>query len=296
MRPLGDAVPLADAGELARFLRRGRVARLTLAAALVCAALAAFVFARGLDPRETALIPPGSNGVIVVDVSASISATTYRQIGRVLGEAAARGGRYGVVMFSDSAYEAVPPGTDARELRRFQRFFTPLAPHERRAAGGMILTYGNTSFPANPWQSSLTAGTRISRGLRLAREVLARDRVERPAVVLVSDLATDQSDIPLLAEALIGYVRAGIPLRVVALAASPQDKAFFSALLARGGGGVVDAPRPSAPASDGSWLAATTFPGTLVLAVAAVLALLAANEFWCGRLTWGRRDGRGVAA
>lgn len=294
MSRLGDSVPLADARDLAPLLRRGRVVRLALAGALVAASLSALALARGLEAREAALIPPGSNGVVVLDVSASISATTYRQIGRVLAEAAEQGGRYGVVLFSDTAYEALPPGTDARELRRFQRFFTPLAPQARRA-GGTIVTYGDASFPANPWQTSLTAGTRISEGLRLARAVLARDRVKRPAVVLVSDLATDQSDIPLLAETLIGYIRAGIPLRVVALAASPRDKGFFSAFLRRDGG-VVDAPRPGVRDSQDAWLRATVFPRGLVLAAALVLALLAANELWCGRLTWGRRAQREVPA
>ena len=60
----------------------------------------------------------------MLDVSASISADTYSRIGATLSSLARSGGRYGLVVFSDQAYEALPPGTPASDLRPLVRYFT----------------------------------------------------------------------------------------------------------------------------------------------------------------------------
>jgi hypothetical protein len=62
--------------------------------------------------------------------------------------------RFGVVLFSDDAYEALPPGTPARELRPFVRFFAPHPRYQHDASGALR--------PRSPWDQSFSAGTSIS--------------------------------------------------------------------------------------------------------------------------------------
>ena len=54
--------------------------------------------------------------MLVLDVSSSIQPRVYRQIGDTLGRAIREGGRFGVVLFSDLAYELSLPGSRAAEL------------------------------------------------------------------------------------------------------------------------------------------------------------------------------------
>jgi hypothetical protein len=191
-------------------------------------------------------------------------------------------------MFSDTAYEAVPPGTPVSALRGFARFFTPLRGSRNIRVQG-TLRLGQYAFPINPWASGFTAGTKISTGLRLARSILARDHVVNPSIVLVSDLATDQSDIAALSDTLISFRRSRLPLRIVALSPTPSDEQFFVNML--GANALKRAPLPIAgpappPLPTSS---AGSFPKLLVATSALLLLLLAINELWCGRLTWAAR-------
>src|SRR5581483_6418490 len=105
----------------------------------------------------------------------------YDQIERTLQDLAGSGRRIGLVLFSDIAYEALPPGTPASELRPYVRFF--------RARG-----------TPNPWQEAFAGGTRIWSALDLAHRMLQRDHVGNGAVVLISDLADAPNDRALLAQ------------------------------------------------------------------------------------------------
>src|SRR4029453_5626296 len=84
----------------------------------------------------------------------------------------------GLVVFSDVAYELLPPGTPVRELQPLLRLLTPEGGH----------------LPRNPWNTSFTAGTRISTALDLARRMLRRDHVKDGSILLVSDLETAPTD------------------------------------------------------------------------------------------------------
>jgi hypothetical protein len=279
-------IPLADAGTMAAPLRRARVVRLVLAAALAACIVASYASARGLDEGTGTLAPRGTNGVIVLDVSASISSSVYRQVGKVLQEAVRNGGSYGLVIFSDTAYEALPPGTPATALNGFARFFTPLRGGTNiRVQGTHRL--GQYAFPINPWASGFTAGTKISTGLRLARRVLARDHVAKPSIVLVSDLATDQSDVARLSSTLIAFRRANVPLRVVGLSATPSDEDFFARMVGKNALRPAPLPIPGRAEPPEETQAGGHFPGALVAACVVLMILLALNELWCGRLTWG---------
>ena len=105
-----DAIPLANAARLARVARRTAIARALLAGLLVALVVAAAAAARNPDLRQQAFVPEGSSGIVVLDLSASISTDTYERIGTTLSELASGGGSYGLVVFSDTAYEALPPG------------------------------------------------------------------------------------------------------------------------------------------------------------------------------------------
>jgi hypothetical protein len=284
-RHSGPRIPLSDTAGLARPLRRTRVIRIVLGIGLLLCGTAAFTLALDLREGRRGFLPAGSNGVIVVDVSASIAPNSYRQISDVLDEASKTGERWGLVFFSDNAYEALPPGTKGAAIAPFSRFFRPLR-RGQVVSESSTISIGDVSFPSNPWGEDFTAGTSISTGLALARQVLVRDRLEKPAILLVSDLATAQSDLPILREVLTEIVKDRIPLRVVGLSPAPHDKTFFDNVLGRE---VIDvAPPPSLDRAEPERLGESQLPVGLALVCALLLAGLTANELWCARLAWRR--------
>src|SRR5205085_999029 len=164
----------------------------------------------------------------------------FSRIGGTLAALARSGRRFGLVLFSDQAYEAMPPGTPAADLAPFVRYFTL---PQQRAAGFA------PAFPNNPWQSTFTGGTRISAGLDLAHRIALAGG--RPAtVVLVSDLEDEPGDLPRLASVRLAYRRAHVPGRIVVLAAAAVGAALLAADVrgwrsALSGGDAVYAATPS---------------------------------------------------
>ena len=61
---------------------RAGLLRLVLAGGAVALLAAAAASARGLDVRERSFLPPGSTGVVVLDVSLSIAETNYVDVRR----------------------------------------------------------------------------------------------------------------------------------------------------------------------------------------------------------------------
>lgn len=238
--------------------------RIGLAVALLVTLAAAFLLARSPRPSDS-LLPAGTSPVVVLDLSWSTS-SDYRQIGSTLSRLAASNRRIGLVVFSDAPYEMFPPGTPARELRSLLRFFQ--GPKSRRAA--------------SPWASSLSGGTRVSAALLLAREVLRREGIANGSIVLVSDLGDAPNDRAALSAAVLGYVRAGIPLRVVGIRPAPADEQFFQGLL----GTRPIHPRTGAGPSAAKAAPSSGLPLALLVAAAVFLVLLAANELACARLRW----------
>jgi hypothetical protein len=199
-----------------------KVLRLAVAAAVAGGALIAFGVAHSLRITPPSPLPSGGSGIVVLDVSASISSDTYARIAATLDGVIRSNGHYGLILFSDTAYQALPPGTPAAELRPFRRFFT--VPTQSRP--GAL-----PELPSSPWTASFSSGTRISTGLELALDVVRADRISHPAVLLVSDLDDDTGDIERVARVAGAYRRAGIPLHVVGLNADPEDAAFVRGLL-----------------------------------------------------------------
>jgi hypothetical protein len=266
-----STIPLADAPALGPYARVTTVVRLTLAAIVVVAVVAAALVSR--HPHTRTIVPETHTArtIVVLDVSASISSDTYSRIGATLQSLARSGGRYGLIVFSDQAYEALPPGTPAQDLAPLVRYFTL---QEKR--GGFAQT-----FPPNPWAKTFSAGTKISAGLELADRIAFEDKLSKPAVILVSDLDDDPEDLGRLVTITLALKRDGIPLRIVGLNPSSQDVALFKRLT--GGAPIVRAgllqPGPE-PKNH------TPFPWTLVALAVVVAVGIAAHEVWGPRLEW----------
>jgi hypothetical protein len=266
------SIPLADAGELAPEARRTLAVRLVLISLTAGIVLAAVLIARSPHSQTIVTLPSRADTIVVLDLSASIGSDTYSRIGSTLSSLARSKGRYGLVVFSGQAYEALPPGTPAENLAPLVRFFVP-----SKASPGFAPTY-----PRNPWTDVFSAGTRISSGLELAHEIALAGGGRRPAVVLVSDLDDDPADLPRLASIVLAYRRDDIPLRIVALNPSSQNAAFFQRLAGPSApivqaGAATPGPRPHNH---------TPFPWTFVLLVVLGAVAVAAHELWTSRLEW----------
>jgi hypothetical protein len=268
-----SAVPYTGARAFARIAARTTLLRVALGVVLALLVLAVAAEARHPKLDKAPLVPPRAGGMLVLDLSASISSDTFSRIGATLADLSSRGGRYGLVVFSTSAYEALPPGTPAAALKPFVRYFQ-LPAH---TAPGLQATY-----PTNPWTQSFSAGTEIALGLELARRIELRRHTRRPTVVLISDLADDPSDLSRLTAELDAYKGNGIRLTVIPLNATPDDLERFVGAANR----VIPAPtleeKPSAGRPPRS-----VFPTVLVLLIVVIASLLAANELRSARLRWG---------
>jgi hypothetical protein len=201
-------------------------------------------------------------------MSWSVSYDNYDQIERALEDLAGSGRRLGLVLFSDIAYEALPPGTRSSELRPYLRFF-------------------RTRGSPNPWQDAFAGGTRIWSALDLARRMLKRDRVSNGAVVLISDLADAPNDRALLGQTLSSYVTDRIPVKIVALDPTPEDARLFERALAHGGGSVETLGPTAHPTVRRRTRPA--LPTALVASTLALALLLGVNELALGRLGWRSR-------
>jgi hypothetical protein len=263
----GTALPLADTGLLARASRRPAALRALLVGAVVAVLLVLVVQARS-PAGEQPLLQSGADAVVVVDLSSSTrsaSKAIAHALGGLTGDPRRR---LGLVLFSTSAYEALPPSTPAS------------------AFAGWVDRFAHAKPGTYPW-STFSSGTTISTGLVLARKVLRRARVADPRVVLVSDLVDPPSDLQRLETTVAQYRRDGIDLKVVRLlarAGGPAATAAFNlpnaSFVERVASTTVTARPASAPGDD----------RLLVLAVAlSVLTLLAAtHELVFHPLSWGR--------
>ena len=234
------------------------------AAALLLAAAAS---ARDLDTRERGILPSGTTGLVVVDLSLSIADEDYNEVRRVLNGLIEQEARIGLVVFSDVPYELLPPGTPASELRPMLRLLVP----------------PNLGTPINPWTGTFRAGTRISTALELAQAILLRDRVENASILLVSDLETAPEDVPTLVQTVETIRRSDISFRVVGLAPSSDARAIFEGLLQRGEFRLPTdtvAGDPEASANETT----SALPTTLLILGACFFLALAVHERYAGRL------------
>jgi hypothetical protein len=267
-------IPVGDIGALGPAVRRTLALRLALGSALAALLVVAFAMALNKDVRADAFFPPDRSGVVVVDFSASVSPLTYRRIGRALRRIAAANEPVGMVVFSDAAYELFPPGTPGKELTPLLRYFVPV-PGTQRSAFDAV-------FPPNPWQGSFAGGTRISEGLRVAREVLQRDEIKQATVLLISDLEAPQSDRLRIVDTLTTLQNDGVEVRVVPLFAQPQNRSFFAELV--GPQSFVAESSLVRPIEADELGLGGRMPWLFLAVGALLVGALVANERWCGRL------------
>ena len=209
---------------------------------------------------------------MVLDVSSSVRPTTYFRIEQTLNSIAASKGRLGLVLFSDVAYEALPTGTPASELRPFLRFFAP------PAAGASAAT-NQTYLADSPWQQWFSAGTQISSGLYLAEHMLEAEHARRGAVLLISDLADDPEDSQALKNSVVLLEQKAVPLEIVALAPTIANANYFKSLL--GSQAIYQtAHLPTGAQAAGKIEVTSGFSIALALFALVAVLLLALDEWW----------------
>lgn len=276
------ALPVADAGKLGRAVARVRRLRALLAAAAVLLLAAAVLLAaRNPGPGPAVAAEGGPSTEIVLDVSGSVADSSSRATGAALTRLAHSGRRFGLILFSDSAQETLPPGTPAAELRPFAHALGQGAPKSE-----IGVPYHQPDRYSNPWRPSFKGGTMISAGLVAARRAMRRDHV-RGSVLLVSDLGDPLADRRAVRRELLAFDRAGIGVKILELPyALRTDLRWFERVEGRA---AFDHPLPVAQ----SPLPARTPAGfPLGLAAAAtLLALVLAGDQLVGRsLRWGAKQ------
>jgi hypothetical protein len=234
--------------------------------------------ARSPGPTRAVAAAGGPNTEIVLDVSGSVGDSSSKFASKVLIRLAHSGGRVGLILFSDTAQETLPPGTPASQLLPFARAFTP--PSRR----GHAFVLQPPQHDSNPWHPSFSGGTRISSGLAAAGEALHRDRA-RGSVLLISDLGDPASDTRALKRQLAALDRGRITVKILPLPnALLSDLRWFTRLE---GSAAFDKPlatggRPDRPATSG-----VAFPAALAAAAGLLALVLAANELAARSLRWG---------
>lgn len=284
-------IPLATVGELRRPLVITRAARIGLALAALAALAAALGVALKGGGQPPSLVARGSDGVIVLDVSGSIGPREYRRLAGALSDAVASGRRYGLVVFSDVAYEVFPPGTDPAQVTAVRRFFV-----ERKGGSSRLgtLRVVDSYYLASPWTGAFTGGTRISEGLKLARHVIERDRITNASVVLMSDLNYDAFDVGAIEREMFMYARKHMALRIIGLTPARSRQVFFDRLRELPGIQAVDT--TATLASEGFTAERQASQYALIALGLALLGLLAVNELALARLMWAPTQARGAAA
>lgn len=267
----GGATVLGGLRELRPWADRTVVVRVGLALALTATLSGAILLARSAGSGRPALLPEGrKTGVVVVDVSGSVSGGRFKAVAAVLRGLAAANQAMGLVMFSDSAYELVPPNSPTSSLLAFEHFFDPQADGK-----------GDPPFGTTPWDQ-FSAGTRISAGLSMGRQALLRARDTHGALILISDLADSSTDqAPLVAQAS-ALRKAHILVRIIPANASAANEAVFAALFGRNSFVKPSAYRTTV--GEKIQPVTSSWPLALIFVGAILVGLLAANELFNTRL------------
>lgn len=267
-RVRGPAIPLARTAELRPIARRTLFVRVALAAGMIACVGAAAAAGRTVDTPAHELRIGHGGVILVLDVSKSIRPIANQAITRVATELMNAHARVGLVAFSDIAYELLPPGSPARELKPLLRFFKPPPPgHEP---------------PLTPWSIGFSAGTQISAGLRFAQNLIRRSGDRKTTILLLSDLDTAPDDVPRVAQTFNQFRHDGVRFRIISLSPQPADASLFQNLA--GKSAFVQPLAHTAGGSETDTAFGGATPWVLVTFAALLLIGLGLNEHWCGRL------------
>jgi von Willebrand factor type A domain len=271
-----SGIPLADARLIAGAIRRTTIIRFGLLAALVALAVFSVWRAAGLETRSVAFLPESATTIVVLDQSRSVYLADYKAIAAILTRVVQGDPSVGLVAFSDTAYEMLPPGSHGSDLKALLRFYRPTR------VGSNIDPASN--FAASPWDNVFSGGTKISSGLELARQMVGRDHIRRATILLVSDLETAGEDRPAFAEALIRIRHdPRLTLRIAPLYAIAGERAFVARFVPRNAFIKAAQIRGHGAAEPRRRLLAGT-PWALIVAGGLLLLGLAANELMCSRI------------
>jgi hypothetical protein len=264
-------VELADLGELRRPALRTSGGRVLLTLALAATLAGIVLVARSAGTGRAAVLPAGATtGCVVLDMSASISGPIYERVSTTLRGIVAANQSICLVMFSDTAYELLPPNSPPGALLQFVPFFVPTR------------FYGGTPvFAQSPWDQ-FSGGTRISTGLIVGQQALERAHVKHGALLLISDLDDSVGDDPQLNAVALRLRRDDLPVRIVPLFAESANKNYFGALFGRNSFVSPSAFRHSARTHAQPVTAAA--PWALLGLGILLVVLLAGNERWNTRL------------
>jgi hypothetical protein len=276
----GPTIPIATTATMGPAVRRTLLLRVALGVLLIALVVAAVDTGKSKAASDRGLVPGGVGGMLVLDVSRSIKPEANRTITQVLQQLIDSHTRIGLVAFSDIAYELLPPGSPSGELQPLLRYFAAVRPKP-----------GPDPYPPNPWTTSFSGGTQISSGLAVAHASLLRAGQPKGPILLVSDLDTAPDDVPRVALAFNQFRAQGQPFRIVAVSPRADNLSLFKNLAGPGafthpvqqqtGGGVGQT--QGAEGGHTPWL--------LIALALCVLAALAANEHWNGRLPVPRTSG-----
>jgi hypothetical protein len=260
-------IPTSETAPLREVVRRTTIVRSVLAVLLVGALALAFLAARDADVRHAPLVPSGTTGVVVLDLSASVYEAAF---GPTLQKMASQGEHAGLVVFSDAAYEVLPPGTPGRELLPFLRFFRP-APNS---------TTG--TFSPNPWED-FRAGTHISEGVIAAEDALFRAGAHHGSILLISDLEILPDEVARLGHVVADLRRAGIRVRILPVSPTLEARHVMEQILGKSAflKEKAEAAPLEAPNKESLRIAA---PWWFIAAAGLVVCLLALNERLLARL------------
>jgi len=214
-----DPVELADLRALQGPSLRTSALRVVLAAGLAATLAGIVLVARDAGTGRAAVLPSGATtGCVALDMSASISGPVYERVATTLRGIVNANQSICLVMFSDTAYELLPPNSPPGALLQFIPFFVP------------VRFYGGTPvFAQSPWDQ-FSGGTRISTGLITADHALRKAGIKHGAILLVSDLDDAASDEPALYAEAQKLRDQHIPVRIVPLFANPANARLFAAL------------------------------------------------------------------
>ena len=273
---MSSGIPLADARA---FRAQAIFTRIALAALTRPAPsrllVAVLLVSRSSHSQSFVSLPANANVVIVLDLSASISSDSFSRIGGTLRALSQTGDHVGLVVFSDDAYEALPPGTPAADLVPLVRYFT--LPQQR------VPGFLSSRSRPTPGRGRSQSGTNISpSGMELALTIAVAQR-PRAAVMLISDLDDDPGDLPTLEAAGALARQDKVPIRIVSLDASPADISFFRTVFGHVTP-IVQAP----PLGQAAVPRQTPFPWAPVALVVAAAVALALREGWAPILAWRR--------
>lgn len=265
------ATRLGDLPGLSGPAERTTLGRWALAIGLAAALAGCVLLARSAGSGRAAVLPAGAQtGVVVIDMSASLAGPKFERVANVMRGLSAANQAIGLVMFSDTAYELLPPNSPTSALLQFERFFTP-----------QLIVHGQPIYGQGPW-GLFSGGTRISSGLRMGLGALRRGHVAHGSLLIISDLNDSSADAHALVAAAFALKRAHVPVRIVPVGAAPDNLAIFASLF--GSSAFISPSAFKTTSTHQIQPIAASWPWALIAVGVALVALLAANELFNTRL------------